>query len=345
MSTNKSCYISEIGFWIDKKKKYFRRCLFAPSKISRYIIRKKANNKGIFESVYSYETTNQEESLLYGDYYIDFDSDNYSLVKEDVIKAISYLKIVFGIKDIDNSIQIFFSGKKGVHLIVFAEILGVQPMKNLNMIYKVMSTSIKDVTKNKTVDIQIYDNKRLFRIPNSIHEDTGLYKIILSYDEFINLDEDQVKDLAKKPRPIKKCNKRLNYNSEKMFNVFTERVEKEIENLKNIKYNCKLKYTPPCIHKILLDGAPSGNRNNTVAILSSFYKSTGMDLDETINLISSWNNEKNTPPLSFHEVKRTCMSLFSTDKCFGCSSIKALDLCKEEECKLKKGENNNNDRK
>ena len=74
----------------------------------------------------------------------------------------------------------------------------------------------------------------------------------------------------------------------------------------------------------------------SVAIISSYYKATGKDMNTALDLINKWNTEKTAMPLSDHEVFRTVQSIYSSDMQFGCSAIKNLDLCSEEYCKFKK---------
>lgn len=87
-------------------------------------------------------------------------------------------------------------------MIIPGEILGIQPRKDLNGIFKSIAEQIKTFSIHKTVDLKIYDNKRLFRVPNTINSSTGLYKIMLTPDELINLTEQDIKNLAKQPRNL-----------------------------------------------------------------------------------------------------------------------------------------------
>ena len=330
----KDCFLIETGYWIDKKKKIFKRNEIIP-KAFENVIRLKRNNTGVFKTAYSYDVENQNEAYLYGDFYLDFDSQDFEEVREDVIMAISYLKIVFKINT-DKSCTIFYSGNKGVHIIIPAKTLGVTPDKKLNEIFKTIANAISEFTKNKTLDLRIYDNKRMFRMANSIHESTNRYKIYLSVDEIKNLSHEDIMKLALSPREIPAKEDAFSNEAHKMFLTFKERAEKTISKFKNLKSNGNLKYTPPCITEILNNGAVSGKRNNTIAILSSFYKACGKDLKETIDIIKNWNKERNSIPTSESELIKTCRSIYLKDNNFGCTSIKALDLCSSEECKFRK---------
>ena len=330
----KDCFLIETGYWIDKKKKIFKRNEIIPVAFEN-AIRIKRNNIGIFKTAYSYNVENQNDAYLYGDFYLDFDSQDFEEVREDVKMALSYLKIVFKL-DVNRDCNIFYSGNKGVHITVPARIFGIEPNKKLNEVFKLIATAISDYTKNKTLDLRIYDNKRMFRIANSKHESTNRYKIYITLDELNDLTHKEIKSLANSPREIPEKIVKYSNDAHRMYLTFKERADKNIAKFNNIKSNGTLKYMPPCIVDILNNGAINGKRNNTIAILTSYYKASGKDLKETLKLIKTWNSEKNSIPTSESEINKTCRSIFLKDNNFGCTAIKALDLCSNEKCNFRK---------
>jgi hypothetical protein len=299
------------------------------------VVRDMRNNTGIFKTAYRYDRRNQNEAYLYGDFYLDFDSTDFELVRQDALKALSYLKIVFDI-DTVNSCLIFFSGNKGAHIVVPAEIFGVEPSNNLNEVFKTIAEALYAFIDNKTLDLRIYDKKRMFRIPNSVHESTNLHKVNITLDELRNLPYEEIKSIAKGTRIVKTPKKTFSQTAQKMYKTFIEKAENKVNAYKNVKSNGTLKYLPPCIKSILDNGALDGQRNNTTAILASYYKATGKDLATAIKELGDWNTEKNAKPLSKFELERTLQSIYTGEGQFGCSSIKDLDLCSKEYCKFKK---------
>jgi DNA primase large subunit len=236
--------------------------------------------------------------------------------------------------------KIYFSGHKGFHLIVPKEVLGIEPNKNLNGIFKTIAEQVKTFSIHKTVDLQIYDNKRLFRVPNSIHGKTMLYKIILTPDELHSLTENEIKELAKQPRSI-------NLSNNLMFNPVAhnqyleaiktyEKQKKELDKKeKGYRYKKILNITPECISNILENGAEEGTRNITIACLTSFYKASGKTLEEINDLLTEWNS-KNTKPTPIREMKATIKSIFFGNKSYGCNTLQTLTNCNKSDCKLKK---------
>lgn len=337
MCRKEDCFIIETGYWVSKKNSIFKRKEFLPESLLDVLIVKR-NNHGIFRTVLSYDTEDQDNAMQYGDFYLDFDSDNFELVRQDALKAISYLKIVFNMNMIPEQVKIYFSGNKGVHIIVPGDVLGIKPRTDLNEIYKTIAEAISQFSTNKTIDLKIYDNKRLFRIPNSQHEKTGKYKVEITIDELRYSSEEEIKKIASKPRHLNDSEKeyKLCREANKMYETFIERTQVRLNDFKNIQSSGTLKYTPPCILKILENGAVEGQRNHTIAILASFFKSSGKNLDEALEIIERWNGEKNTSPTPIAELRKTARSLYNIEKTYGCSSIKTLELCISEECRFKK---------
>ena len=338
----KDCNVLEMGYTILNKnsERVFKRNVFI--NCNDYFKFIKDNTYiDTYRSAYLYSSQNINEAELYGSLYLDFDdANNFNNAREDVIHTLSFFKIVYQIPS--DQIKIYFSGHKGFHVIVPKEILGIQPDKNLNGIFKTIAEQVKSYSTHKTVDLKIYDNKRLFRVPNTSHGTTNLYKIIISPDELKDLSEKQIKELAKQPRN--------DYNvSQPIFNSVAnnqylqakKNFEKSIKNINNRAKNYRktktLKVTPPCITNILENGAEEGSRNITIACLTSFYKDSGKSLDETTDLIMQWN-DRNVKPTPYREMRATIKSIFNSDKSYGCSTLKTITKCEESKCTLK---NNN----
>lgn len=327
----------EVGYWINKSKHMFsRNHIINKSNIDTFL--KNRNNTGIFKTAYLYNNQNINSSLLYGDLYFDFDSeDDFNKAREDALKTISYLKIAYFL-DVE-CIHIFFSGNKGIHLTVPAEIIGIEPNKELNCIYKLIASKIKNTTKHNTLDLVIYDNKRMFRIINSIHEVTHLYKIPLTYNELKNLSHDDIKALAENKRDIQFKEPIYNIAAHRKYEGLLDEYNIISNSHTNIKYHGTLTCTPPCIQHILEHGAEKGSRNNTVAVLSSFYRNSGLDQDSAIEKINEWN-DSNAEPITSIEINRTIKSIYYGNASYGCNTIKLLSQCDESNCPLKKGQVN-----
>ena len=184
----------------------------------------------------------------------------------------------------------------------------------------------------------------MFRIPNTIHEKSKLYKIPLTSDELRNLPESKIKEMAKQPRNITfQSVIETNHIAQQQFKRAVEEyyiLDKEAK--KDRRFKSKYNFTPPCIQYILENGATEGQRNITIACLTCFCKNSGKSLNETIDFISDWNSN-NAKPTGEMEMKKTIKSMFNGNKDYGCTTLKLISQCNESQCKLskkKEGQNN-----
>lgn len=336
MSHVSECYLVEVGYGFEVNgERGFSRGNYIPYAAIN-IFSKEHHQYSVFNSAYRYSSKEIDRADLYGDLYLDFDDVNsFESVRKDALMALSYLKICYKIPE--QYVQIYFSGNKGVHIIVPAEILGIEPMNLLHGVFKYIANSIKSFTPNKTIDTKIYDNKRMFRIPNTKHEKSGLFKIPITSYELRNYSEEQIRELAKQQRTI-------TYEKYAGTNLFAQQQFKRMideyyifdkESKKDRRFKTKYNFTPPCIQKILEDGAEEGQRNITIACLAGFCKNFGKSLDESIEFIMEWN-DKNIKPTPEQELKKTVRSIFMGDKQFGCATLKTITICNESQCKLAK---------
>lgn len=314
--------------------KFTRNEMLTLSEVQEY--RKKHNNTGIYLSAYLYDQTDVKEANLYADFYLDFDAeDDFEKARLDAIASVRYLKQKFTYNIPENLIRIYFSGKKGIHLVVPAVVFGVEPDKHLNEYYKTIATSISEETVNGTLDLKIYDRRRLFRLANSKHADTGLHKVPLTYFELVMMSVDEIKKLAESPRaiqydkPYEITRARMEYytNIEKWANRFG----KKFDNSK--KFESKpLTFTPACIQELIDSGPQNGQRNNTAAVLTSFWKKQGCTEQRVWDYLVRWNNES----IPEWELKNTMQSVYNNDYEYGCSTLEQLATCVGGKCPLYK---------
>lgn len=296
--------------------------------------RKRNMNTGLYLSAYVYDSTDVKEANLYADFYLDFDAeDDFEKAREDAIASITYLKRKFTYNIPEGLIRIYFSGKKGLHLVIPAGVLGVQPDKHLNEYYKMMAAKIHEETPHGTLDLKIYDRRRLFRLTNSKHADTGLFKIPLTYFELVMLSVDEIKKIAEMPRAIhyEKAYEipRAKAEYHNIIEKWGQRFGKKFDNSK--KYESKpLDFTPACISELIESGPQRGQRNNTAAVLTSFWKKQGGTEQSVWENLTKWNNES----IAEWELKNTMQSVYHNDYEYGCSTLEALATCIGEKCPL-----------
>lgn len=95
-------------------------------------------------------------------------------VQKETIKLVKYLVD----QNLEDSIEVFFSGNKGFHIILHTEETFTQQELSL-----VCSGVIKSAgVNNKCFDTSVYNVTRIFRYPHTRHQESGLYKVPLDWE-------------------------------------------------------------------------------------------------------------------------------------------------------------------
>lgn len=340
--------IIELGGVINNffsRKYYVKKDENFISRLKDFIL--KRNCEDCYYCIYEYENNDIERCNIIAPMYFDLDynikSDNdYEKIKKDVIKIILYFQSYFKIRPED--IEIYFSGNKGFHILIDSVILGISPCSNLNIIYKEWTKYVSYILNIDTIDLKIYDRKRLFRIPNTVNKKTGLYKIPIQLKELYQLSFSDILEMSKMPRKIEKTKKAFNKKAAQYFYIKTKELfkkQKELQDNRLTRIHNKVfkeqKEILPCIQLLLKADCPKGERNNTTILLASAIFQAGKTMEETLRIVEQWNNE-NTDPLPQKEIEitvRSAHAMFLNNKGYGCASIKELGFC-DKECRVLK---------
>ncbi len=306
------------------------------------------SNTDVYYGIYTYcikDILHQDKSVLetcklLAPFYLDFDiehieiEDNYKTVRRELYQTVMYFYRDWGIPK--EYIEIYFSGAKGFHLLIRPVIFDGKPEYDLNRRYKALAKFVAKKRALQHVDLQIYDRKRLFRIPNSINSKSGLYKIPLSLHTLMYSTYEEIKELARTPQepsdiPIRKVQKAAKYYKYLFTKVKKKQARKTSSSFsaKKVEQDRQLRQLLPCIKEVLEFGTEQGKRNSTTIALASSLFQAGYSLEDTRNILIAWNNA-NSPPLSQRELETTMMSAYRMSKderFYGCSSIQDLGLC------------------
>lgn len=302
-------------------------------------LRKKYNNTGIYITAYRSKTGDLRNDEIYSDLYFDFDKEgDFEAVREDALFTMSWLKTSFGVPY--ELPRIYFSGNKGVHIIVDGSYLGIKPAKMLNRLFKTIASDVKYMLPNKTLDTVIYDSVRLFRVVNSIHQKTGYYKIPITYEELESTPYEAILEMAKKPRPefpVPRLPR--NRKAESIIDTYTikfRQQQQEIERKKALRAQNPIIITdcPPCIEEILSNGALLAGRNETCMALVSYYKQTGVRESEALEKALNWNYKVLTDPMEDEEVIRCVNQVYMNGYVYGCGKLQEVANCNKKECPL-----------
>lgn len=332
----------ECGAFIPNSTKFTRNHLMPTEQVNKF--RFKWNNTGVFTTAYIYDNKDREDANLYGDFYIDLDyeiedstnqEDAFNIVRQEAIQVIKYLKVVFGVEV--QCLKTYFSGSKGIHIIVPKEVFNIEPHKNLNMIFRMMAEDIKKLIHSETLDLKVYDKVRLWRMPNSAHQKTNLYKIPLSQDELATMSFSDVKSLASTPRAEVKSTPVMSHRASMEYRTYIKKLELMLNKPRPTgMLDTKLDYTPPCIEHILNSPVGKGQRNETLAVLASFLRQSGHSEDQALATINQWNDRSCTPPIDDSELLKTTDSIYKGQHKMGCAKARLISKCDGDICKLHK---------
>ena len=325
------CNIIEMG---GQKNGFFTRNHFID--ISQLNNNIKNYDGDVYSTIYRYDSKDQNTANFIAPLYLDLDIDdiehNFNKIKQDLALVLRRLKTVFYLSDKD--IELYFSGSKGFHVLVSHNIFGFEPSRDLHKQLKKVAVELKTYTVNKTIDTKIYDNKRLFRIPNTINHKTGLYKVAISYEKVKSMNSyEELKQYASKPKTSKPHIYKFNPKAREAFDALIEKIDAEEKakiNTKLAKEFIQKRELLPCVQYILKNGCAKGQRNNTTVALANSLFQIGKDFDEVLEIITYWNMEKNEDPLDQAEIRTTVMSAYNNAKqnrFYGCTVFKDLDVC------------------
>jgi len=223
--------------------------------------------------------------------------------------------------------QVYFSGAKGFHVMLDSRIFGrVAPSKHLPAIFDSLRRHLAQELPEPlrgTVDLSIKDRMRLLRLPNTIHEQSKLYKIIVSADELRALDAAQLRVLAKRPRPLTLTDEsglvshvevKENPAAAKLF----QRVQRQFKTLTRKPFAYRF-HRPADLDQIQFHCAGAqaiwqshiepGHRNNCAIRLASELRQLGLSAAETESKLLEWN-ERNAIELSASELRTVVHSAY-----------------------------------
>lgn len=272
----------ELGANLGSDKPKVRNVFKPYSKEAIEEFRNEHGNVDVFASVFKYDNENIRQAKQIGPLYFDLDGE-YAL--DDLGDLISFL---IDLKCPEQSLQIFYSGSKGFHLEIPYEALNIQPDQQLNKIYDAIVKAIKSSTHLPSLDTGIYDNVRLWRLPNSTNSKSGLYKIPLALEEVV-LTLDEIKELAKQPRP------NFKFPEVAVWTDFKSQFQKAKKQALKTKRNG------------IFEPVGEGQRNSATFKRALKLKGEGKSFEEGIEICLEVEDE---PQLSESEIRRTVASAY-----------------------------------
>lgn len=326
--------------------KHFGRKKFIPLNEVESV-KKKFNNTDVYSTVFTYDSEDQNASTLYGPMYLDLDmefnsEEEYRRLKTDLVLIVNSLINKYKIPK--ERMMFYFTGKKGFHILIPQTVFGLPLIKDTNVYYKIIAQDLQKSTVHNPIDIRIYDNKRLFRLPNTINSKSGLYKVPITFEQAAGFSYEEMKEYASSPKSYaEKIDTSLIKEAAVVFQKIMTDYKTEYENRRRKRIEKKVDVSKvklaKCINRIILEGVNEGSRNNTAVILASALFQKGIIEEQVIDIVLQWNESMVSPPIEHGELMNTINSARNMVDCgrgYGCSSIADLGFCSNE-CKFSKG--------
>lgn len=184
--------------------------------------RKAHNNTGLYTSVWHYNTKEIDSTVRLGSLYFDLDN-------EDINKCYEEVKFLYSIllKHIpEKSVLVYFTGKKGFHIECEAIALGINPTNELPKIFRYIASKIKEKYLIESLDFAVYDMRRMWRLPGSKHQSTGLYKNLIPKEVF-NLGIQSIVEYCSSPKDNEVEDQEFSYTANEWYRQFTYQMEEE----------------------------------------------------------------------------------------------------------------------
>ena len=307
-----------------------------------------SNNQNCFTTVQWFKEAvcpgKRVPEVHYCGYFFDFDAkpedfgDDPVLAMETAIFETQQVLQAFLSLDIEEThLRVWYSGSKGFHVIVMPEALGISPSQHNTAVMRVGAKDLAKRLSLRTLDLSVYSMRRMFRIPNSIHQSSGRFKIELYHNE-LTKGADYIIGLAKNAR------KEHLYEAAEYENIKPERAalglwkrlkryyeaQQDLEKLKPTKKIVKTESWPVCIKDLMTNGLKkTGTRNRATMALASYFKNTGMERGRCEAILLEWCQNLSDPDNKYREregnTRAVVETVYNSDSYnFACQYILAL---------------------
>lgn len=217
---------------------------------------------------------------------------------EDLEAAQMYLQqLVSNLDDYEidsNACRFYFSGSKGFHVMIPSAYFNAEPSQDINKRFRKVAIKL---ASGINIDTAIYDKTRIFRLPNTINEKSGLHKIELYPFEAMSLEIDDIQKRALLPAEKLDIENDIDASKE-----LTELYHEDLNKRKSVKGEQSKVRTKICMSK-LMTGVGSGERDNVGVRVSSHLRQSGLTPKMMFVALDEWNNT-NDPPLNDEELTR-----------------------------------------
>lgn len=261
----------------------------------------------LFISRYMFNRPSPYRGPILSNFYADF--DNAEKPHHALMELLDLAERFWEMGIDATHLKLRFTGGKGGSIEVPYQYFNAKPSEELPQIWRKVAEYFKNARHYKTLDLAVYDRRRLWRLTNTKHK-SGRYKVPLTIEILKIMTFDQILDYAKEPK--------LNYlnwnrddreveadpivNLRALYRNFKKEVNKEH---KEWKKRLEKRVTTdfdenkifPCVVKLIKEGISTENfqRNPTAFNIAVALSSLGADTDFILDALIDFA-ERCEPP-------------------------------------------------
>tara|TARA_R110002110_G_scaffold2510_2_gene11748 strand:- start:23731 stop:25530 length:1800 start_codon:yes stop_codon:yes gene_type:complete len=210
--------------------------------------------------------------------------------------------------------KIYYSGT-GYHILVSADCFGFKPSENLP--YTVKQTMIQ-LIKSVDIDPAVYMRTSIYREEGTKNTKSNLFKTMLPFDEFLNMDYSEIHLLAMKPSKINWEDVMWGDESLDQF------IQTSIEHVRSFKAVQEPTKVVPCVQQMWAEGPSEGSRNNIILRIASHFRRNGIPSDATKASLLHWNNNQLEESIILEKVE----NVYNSGYQYGCQDTEMKARCK-----------------
>lgn len=223
--------------------------------------------------------------------YWDLDAKGeFEKAREGAIKLVEFL----GEAGYGDGLEVFFSGGKGIHVLLHTE-NKFSPAQTAKICRNVVMKAGVDPT---VFDDVVYNVNRIFRYPYTRHQESKLFKVHLDAEALYDFSEEQIREIAANPEPregnfelVNAANLLESFGKVEEVKIVSNDTNSELTSNDIIsKYGSFKPYDCPpekrrCIYILENGYFGPGERENATIRLAAAYKAAHKDRDEAKALI------------------------------------------------------------
>lgn len=310
-----------------------------------------------FVSVQKYaDPVHQIGQIQYAPLYFDLDSPDPEESRKDALKIVSYFDAI-GVPQ--TAVRVFFSGKKGFHITVEPDAIGIEPHPELSYQIKNLAVDLAHQLSLKTFDDKVYSIRRAWRIPNSRHSGSGCYCVELTLSELM-AGMELINRLSVTPREEEVWSQTEHVAFDKEYWKQWQKTHNEIKVFEQLQPKGDIKplsdgSDPACYVDLYNNGLrKQGSRHMAVRNMLTWLWKKGVSKEEAIAQITEWSLKQgypftnSTPEEKSANVKSVANAIWAKkheEWKFSCASMRSVGgpddaclACDWEHCKFVKQE-------